>query len=228
MGNCTSSGGGGGGNNLPFGNPGGGGGDRDQVWTGNVGFKEYDTVGDAIGQKQAPMSIENAAKGANPYYQPATSEFSENCQRAIVAYEMRRRGYNVTAQPTFPGDDLPQTAYMNPKTGRMYKRYMGAFRNAKTERVDGLRDIENKMKAFGEGSRGALSFGWKGSDSGHVINVEYKNGKLLFIDAQVGQQYKPAELMKAVRKGTVGLTRLDNLRVSSRMKKSVEKAGRRR
>ena len=162
------------------------------------------------------------------YYSPDTSEFSENCQRAVIAVEMRRRGYNVTAQPTYPGDELPKTAYINPKTKRVYERFTGAFKGAKSENVSGLSDIEKKMKGYGNGSRAALAFGWKKGNSGHVINVEYKNGKLSFVDGQVGGKYDPVDLMSKVQKGSVTLTRLDNLRVSSRMKKSVEVAGRRK
>lgn len=212
---------------LPELNPSGEGNAR-QIWTGNVGFQEYDTVGDAIGRKGRAMSLESAVLGANPYYSPETSEFSENCQRAVIAVEMRRRGYDVTAQPTYPGDKLPETAFINRRTGRVYERFTGAFKGAKSENVRGLADIESKMKGYGDGSRAALAFGWKKGNAGHVINVEYKNGKLHFVDGQVGGKYNPAELMSKVKDGTVTLTRLDNLRISSRMKKSVEKTGRRK
>lgn len=99
-------------------------------------------------------------------------EFSENCQRAVVAYEARRRGYKVTAQPTYEGDKLPQIVKSN-------GRWQGAFKGAKTEMVSGKnakevqKNIESKMKQYGNGSRAVVGVQWK-NGGGHVFNVERK------------------------------------------------------
>ena len=214
--------------------PSGEGGQPNSEWSNLPGFKNYENAKQAIGTKGRTMSIERAAKGANPYYQGGAAEFTENCQRAVVAYEMRRRGYDVIASPTYKGDILPTTAFVNSKTGRVYKRYMGAFKNAKSEMIGAkspdttLTNIENKMKSFGDGARATLAFGWKRGKTGHVINVEYKNGKVQYVDAQVGGKYTGKELMKAIKTETASLTRTDNLKISDRIKNSVEQKNRRR
>ena len=73
-------------------------------WSNAPNVQGPETLREALGNKGRPMSIEKAVLGANPYYDGSYKEFSENCQRAVVAYEARRRGYDVTAQPTFQGD----------------------------------------------------------------------------------------------------------------------------
>lgn len=218
---------------MPTLNPSGAG-NSSNFSTSTPNVLDYDNLRQAIGQKGRVMSMENAAKGANPYYNPAYGEFSENCQRCVVAYEMRRRGYDVTAQPSYKGDDMGRQLPYTAANNRKFLKLTGAFKGARTEGVGAstgdktLKNIENKMAGYGDGSRGILTFGWKRGNAGHAINVEYKGGKLHFNDAQVGGKYDGKALMKAIKTGSVTLTRTDNLKVSERMKKSVEQKRRRR
>lgn len=190
-----------------------------------------ETLKDAMGNKGRPMSVVNAAAGANPYYDGSYSEFSENCQRAVVAYELRRRGYDVTAQPTFQNDKLPQQTV----NGRAY--YQGAFQKTKVDNVGASNgnkvsiNVDNKMAEYSKtaengNSRAMLQISWR-NGGGHVISVEHKNGKTEYIDPQIGARYKAKELFDKVKPKSVKLIRVDNKRVSERAKKSVEIAGKR-
>lgn len=209
----------------------GGGGNSEGNFGETPGFSNIENLKDAIGKKGRKMSIEAAAKGANPYYNPEYSEFSENCQRAVVAYEMRRRGYNVTAQPSFKGDDMGRTVYKTSK--REFLRLTGAFQGARTEKVGKNtakateKSINDTMKGYGNGSRAIMTFGWKKGNTGHAVSVEYSNNKVKIVDPQVGGKYNTKQLLDAIKTNTVTLTRTDKLKVSERMKKSVEKANRR-
>lgn len=195
-------------------------------WTNAPNVQNPETLREALGKKGRPMSIERAVRGANPYYDGSYKEFSENCQRAVVAYEARRRGYDVTAQPTFQGDILPQGNVGGSGNGR----WQGAFKGAKSESVGGKNaqqvqnNIESKMKEFGDGSRGIVKIQWN-NGNGHVFNVERKNGKTHYVDAQIGAKYDPKQLFTQVKPSSVRLVRTDNLKFSDRMKKSVEQAG---
>ena len=61
---------------------------------------------DAIGVKQGlPMAQTEAMKGANPRYNLDLS-YKINCQRCVPTYEMRRRGYDVAANPNNGGISL--------------------------------------------------------------------------------------------------------------------------
>lgn len=219
MGGRGSSSGGGG---LPTAHPTGGGGNGGQ-WTGSPNVQGPESLRAALGTKGQPMSIVDAVRGANPYYDGTYKEFSENCQRAVVAYEARRRGYDVTAQPTYEGDKLPQRVGSN-------GRWQGAFQGAKSENVSGANakavqaNVEAKMKEFGNGSRAVVGVQWK-NGGGHVFNVERKGGKTHYVDAQIGAKYNPSELFKQVKPSDVRIVRTDNLKFSDRAKKSVEQSG---
>ena len=213
---------------LPVAHPNPGGSNRDEDgWSIAPDFRSYATLKEAMGKKGSRMGIEEASKGANPYFNDSYREFSENCQRVVVAYEARRRGYNVTAQPTYKNDRLPRRAYGN------NSYYYGAFQKAKVYEVPGTtaksmqKNFEDRVKKYGRFSRSTLSYKWKNENSGHVINVEVHRGKVLYIDAQQGVRYRGSELFKNMEVGTVRTARIDNLRFSERAKKSIEPAKRR-
>lgn len=205
---------------LPTAHPSGIGGDADDSkWTNTPNVKTPGGLKEALGKKGAPMGITRAAKDANPYYDGSYQEFSMNCQRAVVAYEARRRGYNVTAQPTHKGDELPSG-----------NKWAGAFQHGKTKNVGASTakkaqsNVEKTMESYGEGSRAVLSFGWSRGNSGHVINVERRGGKTLYIDPQIGAKYTGKELFSKIKTQSVKIMRTDNLRFSDRAKKSIEVA----
>lgn len=171
---------------------------------------------DAIGTKGRVMGIQSAMEGANPFYDKniggAEGNFSENCQRAVVAYELRRRGYDVVAQPTFPGDTLPR--------GGTWK---GSFRHAKEVAVGSTSpkktqdNLEREMKSYGSGARGIVKI------PGHVFNVENVGGKIRYIDAQTNTVYNSKNVFSRIGKksSSITLIRTDNLRISDRAKKAV-------
>ena len=75
---------------LPTAHPSGGGGGSSAEWTTTPNVNSPQTLRQALGTRGRAMSMEKAASGANPYYDGSYREFSENCQRAVVAYEARR------------------------------------------------------------------------------------------------------------------------------------------
>ena len=167
----------------------------------------------SIGQKGRKLGIEKALEGANPFYNGgAQGDFSENCQRAVVAYELRRRGYDVVALPTYAGDTLPSG-----------NRWQGAFQHAKTINVGASTpqktqaNLEAQMRSFGPGSRGIVKI------PGHVFNVENVGGKIRYVDAQTNTVYNSNNVFSRIGKqsSSIKLVRTDNLRISERAKKSV-------
>lgn len=169
----------------------------------------------AVGMQGKPINIKNALGGANPNFSRQYREYSENCQRCVVAYEMRRRGFNVTAQPTFETDLLP-----------IGGKWRGAFQHGKREHLNDAalpqarKALDAKMKAYGDGARAFVSFGWK-SGGGHVIVAENVKGKVRYFDPQIGKEYNPKTLLRGTARSTVDIMRTDNLRMSSRITKSV-------
>lgn len=216
------------GSNIPALHPsgeGGGGG----AWSKGLGFENYDTLKDAIGQKGRAKSMADATMRSNPHWDNTGTykEFTENCQRCVIAYELRRRGYDVTAQPTYQNDILPNQAYRG-KDGRRWAHWMGAFQGARPESLAAgspaaaVKALNSAMRKYGDGSRAILQIRWKGGD-GHVLNVEYRNGRVYLNDAQAGGRYNAQELFSRVLTADTQLVRTDNLKLSERAKKSVTK-----
>lgn len=182
------------------------------------------TMREALGHKTS-ISLESALSGSNPRYNPNFAAYSMNCQRAVVAYELRRRGYDVTALHTYKGDTLPLSARTKGEAV-LTSRWMGAFRGAKTDLV-GARtrkkaeeNLVNKMKSYGEGSRAIVRVQWNDRD-GHVFNAEYKNGKMFYSDAQTGKSVNIQHYLSMAKPQSVGLVRTDNLRLSYRVRNFV-------
>lgn len=183
------------------------------------------TMRDALGNKTS-ISLESALSGSNPHYNPEFAAYSMNCQRAVVAYELRRRGYDVTALHTYQGDTLPRAVTIKGEAV-LTSRWMGAFHGAKTD-VVGARtrkkaeeNLVNKMKSYGEGSRAIVRVQWNNKKGGHVFNAEYKNGKMLYRDAQTGEHVNIQHYLSMARPQSVGLIRTDNLKLSYRVRNFV-------
>ena len=199
-----------------------------------VGFKPYDTLKEALGTRGKPKSMGDAMMNSNPHFDPNMTyrEFTENCQRCVVAYEARRRGYDVTAQPTYQGDMQGAVAYENPNTGVRNNYWMGSFKGAKPKAVgantatQAQSNVEKQMSNYGENSRAIMQLRWMQNGrevGGHVINIERRNGKTHYIDAQSGERYNPKSLFANINPKNIQLTRTDNLALSERAKKAITK-----
>ena len=166
--------------------------------------KPPETLREALGTKGAAKTIDNAMNNANPYYSTSYSEYSENCQRCVVAYELMGRW---------------RGAFRHAKTDRV-----GVAGNNSRAEAKVLDNISAKMKEYGNGSRAIIRIGYRGAHVGHVFNVENRGGHMYFIDAQTGQRYINADmrnLMKIVDTKSVSVTRTDNLQISNRAKEFV-------
>lgn len=200
---------------------GGGGGGPDNNFSNMPSdYKIPNTLEEALGQKGKEMSMAEAFFDANPYYSDNYAEFSQNCQRCVFAYEMRRRGYDVTALPTYQGDDMPRGSNWQQAMSGMARVNVGKS----TERAT-IKSIENQMAAWGEGSRGIVRVKWAGGNSGHVFNVEQKNGKLYVYDVQskkrtIGKAYLK-ETMQYTTLSHTELFRTDNATPTSSMRYMV-------
>lgn len=185
------------------------------------GDRIADTLDEALGVQGSPMSIEKAWFDTNPYYSDDYNEFSANCQRCVFALEMRQRGYDVEALPTYKGDKMPMG-------GNWLKAMSGITQvnvGKTTERAT-IKSIEKQMSDWGDGSRAIIRLKWAGSNSGHVINAEYKNGKLNVYDGQsvkrvTGVQYLKDYLPYTTLSKTE-LFRVDNAKPTDTMRYMVK------
>lgn len=158
---------------------------------------------DAIGVKQGPpMTQTEAMKGANPRYNLDRS-YKINCQRCVPTYEMRRRGYDVVANPNNGGKSLMgKEFFVDPKTKDFPKVSPNITSGSK---------FLNTLKKQPNGRYAVLNK-WKGSHYGHTWVAEVKNGKVKFIDPQPGKVVDIDYYLS--NSSRLAFYRMDNMQIS--------------
>lgn len=153
------------------------------------------TLQEALGQRGRPMSMAAASAGTNPHYNRDYAAYSSNCQRCVLTYEARRRGYDVTALPTYKGDLLP------------YGRdYLKALSNPKTVDVGKSKiKLESQMRGYGNGSRAIVHV--SAGRNGHVFIAENVRGRVNYVDPQTNKRYSNINLSHV---SGAQITRIDN------------------
>jgi hypothetical protein len=148
-----------------------------------------------------------------------------NCQSCVVAYEMRRRGYDVEAnQNTKRKGNIPyelsyttEKAWLDdngnvPKKKRAGGRYVDGYKiKNKTFKVM-MSEFEDMTSTPG---RYHINFGWKNRRSGHIITMErFKDGTMRVYDPQCGMvitDFKAYAKRISLVYG-ISILRVDNLR----------------
>ena len=127
------------------------------------------SIADDIGTRISPVCNPNYAKGDKTY--------RRNCGYCSATYEMRRRGYDVIA---------------NPKDTMYVSDWKKLFKDCtpiplKRSRIDVLlADIDEQLPKLGNGARGSIYVSWKNSELGHFFSWEVRDGQVMFIDGQNG------------------------------------------
>lgn len=183
--------------------------------------------------------IDNSYKKANAegyaqslkaeYKSAERKKYTNNCQRCVIAYEMRRRGYDVEA-----------AEWQNDGLGIGYRNLSKSFSDFKEENVHHynndkygnkfssrgalIRQMAKDMLEEPEGARFILNWDWKCFDAGHTVNAEKRNGTIEIYDAQNGKKYSIKDLIdrKDLRATTLEWIRTDNLLLSSNLEGVVK------
>ena len=158
--------------------------------------------------KEENMTHEQADKGmSNPFYNKATNAYRENCQSCVVAYEARRRGYNVRAGAYEKGNKLDilsastKDAWIDRQTGDVAKPDEDFWDKKNYKEIN---DLLNKKVE--EGKRYNISFLWrnKSSNIGHVISVEKNKDGLFLYDPQNNTIMRGKEIETYLRRIKTG------------------------
>lgn len=159
--------------------------------------------------KSKEMSWKQDLKRVNPDYHTGKEEVSKNCMLCTTAYDLRRRGYDVTAAKTEAGFSTSQIKkwYPNAKVKTISGR--DEYGRYSTERQ--TKKVISELTKQGDGARGNIMVIWKGTGGGHSMAYEVRNGKLNIIDGQTGKAYSKADdILKHCGDG-VQYARLDNV-----------------
>lgn len=158
-------------------------------------------------------SIVDNARAVNPNWSLSRYEYTVNCQRCGVTFELRERGYDVEAMAAPEG---------GVGAGGIVR---SIFRDAEEYTFDGrghentLR-VREKMYEWGEGSRCVIQVDRDGG-GGHIFNAQVRDGKLWIVDGQLSAAWNDAEKGMNVDGGAleessvfrVTIYRTDNTRI---------------
>lgn len=139
-------------------------------------------------KKSKPMNFTKADNGApNPNYGKGKG-FEENCQSCVVAYELRRRGFNVQTLPNVDGSMLDvlssntSLAWIDRTTGTFPKYIEPKAKTCK----QAFYFLENNLKL---NNRYTIEFAWKKSTCGHIIHIYKDKSGLKLYDPQSDKKY---------------------------------------
>lgn len=146
-------------------------------------------------------------RSTNPNYEP-NSQWAVNCQRCVPAYEMRRRGYDVTATPKPPNVNSSDLSYQP----------FAVWENPIIQQTtgNGQQDIEIQMAQWGDGARAQITVVWADGDGGHTFIAEQENGHTRFLDPQTGSE-NASWYFSHVLGGATRFCRIDNLNTTNRI-----------
>lgn len=192
-----------------------------------------------LGRVDNPDDARAQAAGANPNYGgpykgPVTDavkrdgvSYTQNCTRVAIAYEMRRRGVDVTAGVGTPRGDTT-AAYV--RTFRQDGKYATRVSEDLGRNMN-ARQVAGEVESWPLGGRGIVTV------SGHTFNAERNptTGKATFIDAQSASKKNPVmtttQLTRRMKERgastdeRMAVARVDDLDVSDYGLRYVESSG---
>lgn len=179
-------------------------------------FKDLKTLDEPQGYREAAKT-----RAANP---GTGTSYKNNCHYVVNSMEMRARGYDVVAAPTYKatGRFTKSIAkdWIDPATGTHRKFEFAVPRASAGEKT--VRDaVARACDDWPPNSRGFISGDWTHGGGGHIFSV-YKDstGVLKFVDGQVGR-VDASNYLDQLKK--VEVLRVDDLEpVADRVRLSVE------
>ena len=158
------------------------------------------------------QSTDQAMKGSNPNYKKnipvslygSKEDYTNNCANSVVAFEMRRRGYDVTACSLGDNKKLKKDPF-SAWIGRKPNKTTGT----------GLEEIFDYMKEADDGTRIEIAIRYKNQTKGHTF-ISEKNGEdILLLDPQRNIILDESIFTKAEENATLFM-RIDDLEISDR------------
>lgn len=124
-----------------------------------------------------------------------------NCCLCAIAYDLRRRGFDVISKQKAPINLLYDVGPED--VSWIYKR-------AEIVKTGSVNNLKKQLKTQPNGARGACFCTWKEGSGGHVVNYEIENNRPIIYDAQSGKRYDRVEDIFDNVKNT-SFIRLDNI-----------------
>ena len=168
-----------------------------------------------LNKKNEKCSESYDLKAVNPKYDGGfTYAYSNNCGPCAIAFDLRRRGYDVESKPAV-GDlkDGMSTneilkCYKNAKVVLMIDSFVK--NTIKNKKIESMKEsFKNDIISQGKNTSGIISVRWK-TGGGHFVNYKVTNNKIVVMDSQSNEYYDIDELLERVY--NAGYIRTDNLK----------------
>lgn len=201
----------------------------------NTWFKTYNALPE-LDLKSEATTLDEDMAAINPKFSSDKDNlYNQNCAICTLAYDLRRRGYDIMASSE-------EATMADGKTGLTMTEISACYEGAeivtmndigdKNESIsaeisDGVsnencRDVakymDDELLSHGEGARGHLVFVWS-KGGAHDIAWEVENGKVVYRDCQTNKKIDLEE--KAARSKDMYYLRTDNLQLTDEAMKYV-------
>lgn len=164
-----------------------------------------------MGIDHTPMTLEEADMGS-----PNLSGDRRNCQSAVVVYEARRRGINITANPFSNGGVADSLGYNG---GMAFVDKNGNPRNMHSIQAKDKKQLEVALKRA-TSQNGRYHLGMNSGDDGHIIVVERLDAKnIIFYDPQRNQRWSIGQII--AESDSLEILKVDNLRFNRDVLKAI-------
>ena len=146
-------------------------------------------------------------------------KYTRNCANCTMAYEMRKRGYDVKAAYWYENDPTAyssyiESCYVDPKV----KIINDIDETNENNTID---SIETNILNEGNGARGSFVVTWRNTNYGHSMVWEVENGEVVIRDCQTNSKHTIDEIV--MRSSDVRYFRTDNLDLTKNAVADVEK-----
>lgn len=173
------------------------------------------------------MPTEKNLAAVNPHFAEGY-KWQDNCQRCVVAWELRQRGYDVAAMPFAAHDDIGSDGtkcwefdapnWFNDSEARLFGGY----------RMGIKRGIENEFDKWGDGTRAVVRVRWGESlgGGGHFFSARREGDRIVYEDPQAGTVRDIDETLDNCSSGNgqLWMMRVDDRRLTEFVNEAVEDA----
>lgn len=131
--------------------------------------------------------MDDVIQGCNPYYSASKTlgdkRYTWNCQRCVMAFVARLRGYKVEAKPRRVSLGGRDPIFLD---GGLKKIFAGATDDHVEGRTgdDQRKEVERLLTEWGNGAIGLVSVAWAKKSSAHIFVAMNDNGVIKYIDPQ--------------------------------------------
>lgn len=166
-------------------------------------------------RKTGVMTPKDDMAACNPKYSKG-GVYKNNCISCALAYDMRRRGYDVEAMPI---DTTSATNGSLPVQLDFYKGEKLEVFEVPKDLYVATKQFSNQIIKYGDGSRGMLRIRWKNGD-GHAVIWEVDGNSVIVRDPQNNTIVDLSDYMRRAK--TFYYFRTDNLEPTEKVTQFVK------